>query len=98
MVDYQIREGFESYDDLEETDQELIASECIKLLGNDAYDFIVEPDNFSKAISHFQKFIATGSQLEGYDFLSILRENAIHHYAPIMNELFMERSEWRKSA
>jgi len=98
MIDLEISEGCKSYFDLDETTKELITAECMRLIGLDAYNCIIQPDDFSKTLLHLQQFMSTGNMEHGYDTLNYLRKNAVEYFEPVLTQLFDDQFSWRKSA
>lgn len=92
IIDSFIEDGIYSYKDLCESDKELITSECIKLLGEEAYCFLVESDQLSKVMSHFRKHLVSGNNDEIIDMVDAMKQCATSYFGDVMNDLFKQRT------
>ena len=91
LIDNNISDGFKSYSSLEDIEKELIAAQCIEILGDDAYTCIIESENFYKTLNHFKKFLRTADQSESYDLVQSMIKNAVEYFTDVMDLLFDER-------
>lgn len=93
LINSYIQEGCGSYDELDDSEKENLTSECINILGDDAYTCIIEPQDFSKTIRQFSKYLKTADMDEAHELLNTMKKNAIEHYADYLNQMFLERIE-----
>jgi len=91
LVDSLIRCGYESYATLEEVDKDFLTAECLKALGTDCYNAIIEHDNFEATVEHFVRYLLKGSHSQAYELAETMRKNAVEHFTYEMDQLFAER-------
>lgn len=91
LVDLFISEGYQSYSDLPEGDQERLTATIIRVQGEDAYSCIVECEEFSEVIRLFSDYLLTGKKESAIDLAETMRVNAIGHYSYFLDLLFAER-------
>jgi len=98
LVDSLIRCGYESYAGLEDHDKDFLTAECMKALGTDCYNAIIEHDNFEQTVEHFVRYLLKGSHSQAYALAETMRNNAVEHFTYEMDQLFAERVADRRIA
>lgn len=81
--------GITDYDDLTQSDREILSSECFKALGNDAYDALLDDSD----LSEFSKYLATGDMDSAHTILSNMKRSAIQYFDVFLKLLFEEMLE-----
>lgn len=85
-----IDEGYTSFESLEDIHQERLATMCLKYLGTDGYNCIIEPENFSQTIHHLIRYMETGQKEYALDLAETMNKNAIEYFSDDLNRLFEE--------
>ncbi len=97
FISEKLSEGIDSFNHLEEIDQERLTTLCMDSLGEDAYSVLLG-EKVDQTLSHLKKFMLTADMDEGYELLNSLRSNAINSVSYEMNCLFDKVNVWRLSA
>lgn len=92
LVDEFVSEGFELFSKLEEIDQDMLSAECIKTLGNDSYNCIIQPDDFDQVLHHFTQYLMTAKREYAQDMAETMRKNANLYFAEKLDPIFTERT------
>lgn len=92
LINSYIDDGFTSYHSLPEIDQERISAECIKILGTDAYDCIIQSDDFDITLHHLKQYLLTGQREYALDLAETMSKNAVQYFTNIMDSLFSDMS------
>lgn len=95
LVDSLIRCGYSTFDSLSDFDKSELTAECLKVLGNDCYNAIIEHDNFELTVEHFVRYLLKGSHSDAYELAETMRKNAVEYFTDEIEELFSERLEDR---
>jgi hypothetical protein len=80
--------GYKSYSNLIDFDKEKIISQIINILGNDAYNLIIDSENFDKTLNYFKDFLLSESANDAFKLAKTMRKNAIEYYEDNLNDLF----------
>ena len=48
-------------------DKSELTAQCLKVLGNDCYNAIIEHDNFELTVEHFVRYLLKGSHSHAYE-------------------------------
>lgn len=91
FIDLWIDEGYESYDKLDIGLKEKLTSMCIKQLGDDAYNCIIDPEDFTQTVHHLRKYIESGLREYALDLAETMRKNAVEHFDCLLSQLYEER-------
>lgn len=89
MIDYLIQGGSPSWKNLDEIDQELLVSEAMRGLGDDAYVCITESDEMSEILLELRRHLNTGNNM--YDLAYVMTESVKKYFSPELEALFLER-------
>lgn len=84
-----IERGYKSFDKLIDFDKEKLITKIIKILGTDAYNLIIDSDNFDKTLHYFSEFLISESVNDAFKLAKTMRENAINYYADNLNDIFI---------
>lgn len=90
QIDFLIDLGYQSFDNLSDADKDILTSECIDVLGEDAYSCIIE-ENFMSTVSQFKKFLLSRNKEDSHNLADVMRENAVNYFGESLNQLFDER-------
>jgi hypothetical protein len=96
LVDGYLEEGYSDYDALDDGHKESLSTLCIKVLGNDAYEAIIDEKYLHLTLHHLTKYMLLGSREYAYDLAETMRKNAINYFSDVLNDLFNERSEQKE--
>jgi hypothetical protein len=91
IIDFFVEDGFKSYTELPSTSKDTIISACIKELGEDAYNCLIDSENITKVMCHFRKFLLTYEYDEIDDMVEAMRTIATDYFEDDMNWLFSDR-------
>ena len=98
LINYFLNAGYESYRSLPEIDRQELTAACIHALGNDAYDSIIDHDDFDIVLHHFKQYLKTGKQEYALDLAETMAKNATEHFSQVLEDLFEEKfnhHEWQ---
>jgi hypothetical protein len=93
IIDLWIDDGFESYDKLDDGIKDKLITICLKLLGNDACDSIVDVNNLNQTLHHLRKYIETGCKDHALDLAENMRKSCHMYFEEILSLIFDERCE-----
>lgn len=90
LINFYIDLNNKSYSSLNDSDKEIITAKCIEILGEDAYQCIIDSPNLANTLSNLSKFLKSGSSENAYDLVRTMAENATTYFEDTMNDLFDE--------
>jgi translation initiation factor 2B subunit (eIF-2B alpha/beta/delta family) len=65
------------------------------VLGGDAYNCIIDHENFDQTMHHLKQYLLTGERDYALDLAETMRKNALEYFADALDSLFDEKySEW----
>ncbi len=98
LVDRYINRGFSSFSALDPADQDRLASTCINVLDDEAYEMVLDQYSANQPIQHFSRYLLTADMDEAHEMLNKMKINTISYLTDILNDLFEERTnEWRQT-
>lgn len=89
MIDDLIQGGSPSWKNLDEIDQELLVSEAMRGMGDDAYVCITESEEMSDILIQLRRHLNTGNNM--YDLAFAMEKAVIKYFSPELEALFLER-------
>lgn len=95
LIDSYVRDDIKRYSDLEQYDKELITAQILEVLGEEAYDAIIQSDNLHSTIHHLKQYMVTGQKEYAFDLAETMSKNASVYYIDVMDLLFSERVDER---
>lgn len=91
LIDDHISNQCFTWNNLDETDQELLVAEAMRGLGDEAYVCITESDELGEILKNLRKHLTTGNNM--YDLAQSMTRAVTLYLAPEIAALFIERKE-----
>lgn len=89
LIYQHLERGIIDYDELTQSDREILSAECFKELGSDAYEALLDDSD----LSGFSKFLATGDIDTAYTILENMKKSTIKYFDVFLKPLFEEMLE-----
>ena len=86
-IDTLIDDGYASYDDILDVDKDMLVARCIEVLGEDAYELIMNED----ILSGLKRCIIYGKQEDSQDLVEVMKTKAMEYFSKPLTDLFEER-------
>jgi hypothetical protein len=93
LIDAHISEGTTNYSDLDDASKETLVAHMIKITGTDAYECIIQPDDFTQTLHHFTQYLLKGEKEHALDLAQTMVKNAVDHYESELECVFSTRYE-----
>lgn len=90
-IDHHISEQCFTWNNLDETDQELLVAEAMRGLGDEAYVCITESDELGEILKELRRHLTTGNNM--YDLAQTMTHAVTLYFTPELAALFLERKE-----
>jgi hypothetical protein len=91
QIDQCIEVGCSTWNDVDELNQELLAAEAMRGLGDEAYVCITESDEIHEILKDLRKHLLTGNNM--HDLAQSMTHAVVQYFAPELSKLFLERLE-----
>lgn len=83
----------DSYIKLSDAEKSKLVKICLDILGEDAWEVIIESEDRHMIMSHFKRFLATSKQEHAQDMAIAMEYIACSHFSKYFVRLFEEQNQ-----